>query len=199
MTALSKLVGGPAKPWPKFTDKYPVKVKVLKPPEGFLQQITKDILEAGDHLQGRTPAKCLMTRWDMHRGYETFKVLGAAAAEIANTCPVSKRTDTKGNPLPVPLFVKESWGLVYVKGNQTEEHNHWPSLWSYTFCVNACESCAPLVFPTCEHEYSVDSMPAQLILFPAWVMHEVPPHTCDHERIMVAGNLNIREDEPSAA
>jgi hypothetical protein len=30
-------------------------------------------------------------------------------------------------------------------------------------------------------------------------MHEVPPHTCDHERIMVAGNLNIREDEPSAA
>ena len=151
MTALSKLVGAPVKPWPKFTDKYPVKVKVLKPPEGFLQQITKDILEAGDHLQGRTPAKCLMTRWDMH------------------------------------------------KGNQTEEHNHWPSLWSYTFCVNACESCAPLVFPTCKHEYDVEPMPAQLILFPSWVMHEVPPHTCDHERIMVAGNLNIREDEPSVA
>jgi hypothetical protein len=26
-------------------------------------------------------------------------------------------------------------------------------------------------------------------LFPGWVNHEVPEQKCDHERIMVAGNI----------
>ena len=198
MSALANLIGNP-KPWPSFTDNYPVKVKILKSPDGFLQQITKDILEAGDHLQGRTAAKCLMTRWDMHKDYETFRILGAAATEIADTCPFAKRTDPEGNPLKVPLFIKESWGLVYINGNNTNEHNHWPSLWSYTFCINACENCAPLVFPTCDNIYSVKPKTSQLILFPSWVNHEVPVHTCNHERIMMSGNLNIQEDETNAS
>jgi hypothetical protein len=119
--------------------------------------------------------------------------------EIANDCPLATKTNTDGVPVKVSLHLNDTWGLIYNKGQSAKMHNHWPSLWSYTFCVNACESCAPLVFPTCEYEYDVEPMPAQLIIFPAWVMHEVPPHTCDHERIMIAGNLNIREAEPSAA
>ena len=68
MSALSRLVGNP-NPWPSFTDKFPVKVKDLSVSndgpslpltDGFLQHITNDIKEAGDHLQGRTAAKCLM-------------------------------------------------------------------------------------------------------------------------------------------
>ena len=164
-----------------------------------LETLEANIREAGDHLQKRTSAKCLMTRWNMHEAYATFGTIGNYAITLAHSCPVAQRTTPDGKKENVPLHVKESWGLIYVKGNITEMHNHWPSLWSYTFCVNACESCAPLVFPTCEYEYDVEPMPAQLIIFPAWVMHEVPPHTCDHERIMVAGNLNIREAEPSAA
>ena len=29
----------------------------------------------------------------------------------------------------------------------------------------------------------------QMILFPAWITHKVPKHKCEHERIMIAGNL----------
>ena len=194
MSALSKLVGNP-KPWPSFTDKYPVKVKTLNPPSGFLKQLTKDIKEAGDNLHNRTAAKCLMTRWDMHKEYTTFRDIGAAAIEVAEKCPVAKRTDSSGKPLTVPLFIKECWGLIYVNGNKTEVHNHWPSLWSYTFCVNACDECAPLVFPSTTND-PLEVMPntSQLIVFPAWIKHEVPVHTCNHDRIMVAGNLNIREN-----
>ena len=108
-------------------------------------------------------------------------------------------TDTEGNALSVPLFIKDSWGLVYVKGNETKEHNHWPSLWSYTFCVNACENCAPLVFPTCVNGYEVKPKTAQLIVFPAWIKHEVPVHKCNHERIMVAGNLNVGQEKKDAS
>jgi hypothetical protein len=167
--------------------------------DGFLQHITNDIKEAGDHLQGRTAAKCLMTRWDMHNEYTTFRVIGSSATEVAHRCPVATKTDTEGNALSVPLFIKDSWGLVYVKGNETKEHNHWPSLWSYTFCVNACENCAPLVFPTCVNGYEVKPKTAQLIVFPAWIKHEVPVHKCNHERIMVAGNLNVGQDKKDAS
>jgi len=207
MSALSRLVGNP-NPWPSFTDKFPVKVKDLSVSNdgpsspltaGFLQHITNDIKEAGDHLQGRTAAKCLMTRWDMHNEYTTFRVIGSAASEVAHRCPVATKTDTEGNALSVPLFIKDSWGLVYVKGNETKEHNHWPSLWSYTFCVNACENCAPLVFPTCVNGYEVKPKTAQLIVFPAWIKHEVPVHKCNHERIMVAGNLNVGQDKKDAS
>ena len=105
--------------------------------------------------------------------------------------PVAKRTKPNGEIDEVPLYIKESWGLVYQKGQSTQVHNHWPSLWSYTFCVKACSDCSPLVFPTSDEKKAVKPENGQLILFPAWIMHEVPEHTCEHERIMIAGNLNV--------
>ena len=78
MSALSDLLYGKNnKPWPYFTDKYPVKVKdiagmseaILSDGSSLNDQLEKDIREAGDYLSSRTPAKCLMTRWDMHDIY----------------------------------------------------------------------------------------------------------------------------------
>jgi len=199
MSALSDLVYGKNNergPWPKFTDKYPVKVKTINGKERPLlkplnKRLERDIRDAGDHLQTRTAAKCLMTRWDMHDVYKSFEVVGKEAIKIAQACPVATRTDTAGEKKEVPLYIKESWGLIYQKWQEAKVHNHWPSLWSYTYCVYACEFCSPLVFPTSEHKLKVMPKPFQLIVFPAWIMHEVPRHDCDHERIMVAGNLNI--------
>ena len=69
MSALSDLVyGKDNKPWSYFTDKYPVKVKQITGLDN--DQLERDIKDAGDHLGGRTPAKCLMTRWDMHAFYQ---------------------------------------------------------------------------------------------------------------------------------
>ena len=198
MSALSRLVGNP-NPWPSFTDKFPVKVKDLSVSNdgpslpltaGFLQHITNDIKEAGDHLQGRTAAKCLMTRWDMETVSSAFLKIGEEAIRIAEACPLATRTNTDGTPNKVSLFIRESWGLIYQTGQQTNIHNHWPSLWSYTYCIKACENCAPLVFPNSEKKLKIEPKTSQMILFPAWIMHEVPKHTCEHERIMIAGNLN---------
>ena len=145
MSALSKLVGKP-QPWHWFSGKYPVKTKQVNPPASFTKTIKENILEAGDALQGRTAAKCLMTKWNMHDEYKTFRMVGEEAIEVANLCPVAKRTKPDGSPDDVPLYIKESWGLMYGKGHTCEEHNHWPSLWSYTYCVEACKECAPLIF-----------------------------------------------------
>ena len=194
MSALSKLVGKP-QPWHWFSAKYPVKVKQLNSTSLFKEQTKKHILEAGDALQGRTAAKCLMTKWNMHEDYETFRVVGEAAIEVANLCPVAKRTKPDGSPDDVPLYIKESWGLMYGKGHTCEEHNHWPSLWSYTYCVEACKKCAPLMFNDSANEgtpFHLFPETGQLIVFPAWLNHSVPKQECEHQRVMIAGNLNVK-------
>ena len=71
MSALSDLEYGKGnKPWPHFTDKYPVKVQQITGLDN--DQLERDIRESGDYLQGRTAAKCLMTRSDMHTVYSYF-------------------------------------------------------------------------------------------------------------------------------
>ena len=194
MSALSDLVYGKGKgPWPYFTDKYPVKVKQISGLDN--DQLEKDIREAGDYLGGRTAAKCLMTRWDMHTVYESFVLVSEKAMEIAEACPLSPKTDTDGNPLKVPLYLNDTWGLVYTTGQSAKVHNHWPSLWSYTYCVSACEECSPLVFPNAKESLSVTPKTSQMIVFPSWIKHEVPIHKCEHDRIMLSGNLNVDKSE----
>ena len=196
MSALSNLVYGKGnKPWPHFTDKYPVKVKLIEGMDN--DQIENDIRDAGDHLGGRTAAKCLMTRWDMHKIYASFLTVATEAIKIADACPLATKTDTDGNPLKVPLYLNDTWGLVYTTGQSAKVHNHWPSLWSYTYCVSACENCSPLVFPNAKEPLSVTPKTSQMIVFPSWLKHEVPKHTCEHDRIMLSGNLNVDKENAS--
>ena len=189
MSALSDLVYGKGQgPWPFFTDKFPVKVKQVSGLDNA--QLKRDIEEAGDYLGGRTAAKCLMTRWDMHIVYDSFIQVSEKAREIADACPLATKTDTNGNLLKVPLRLNDTWGLVYTKGQSAKKHNHWPSLWSYTYCVSACENCSPLVFPNAQEPLRVTPKTSQMIVFPSWLQHEVPTHKCEHDRIMISGNLN---------
>ena len=126
MSALSDLVYGKGMgPWPHFIDKYPVKVKQISGLDN--DQLEKDIRESGDYLQGRTAAKCLMNRWDMHTVYESFVLVSEKAMEIANACPLATKTDTDGNPLKVPLYLSDTWGLIYTTGQSTNMHNHYLS------------------------------------------------------------------------
>ena len=196
MSALSNLVYGKGnKPWPHFTDKYPVKVNLIEGMDN--DQIENDIRDAGDHLGGRTAAKCLMTRWDMHKIYASFLTVATEAIKIADACPLATKTDTDGKPLKVPLYLNDTWGLVYTTGQSAKVHNHWPSLWSYTYCVSACENCSPLVFPNAKEPLSVTPKTSQMIVFPSWLKHEVPKHTCEHDRIMLSGNLNVDKENAS--
>ena len=198
MSALSDLVYGKGnKPWPHFIDKYPVKVKQITELSMANPELERDIREAGDYLGGRTAAKCLMTRWDMHTVYESFRLVSEKAMEIAADCPLATKTDTDGTPLKVPLYLNDTWGLIYTKGQSAKVHNHWPSLWSYTYCISACEECAPLVLPNAKEPLSVTPKTSQMIVFPAWIKHEVPEHKCEHDRIMLSGNLNMGKDDAS--
>ena len=184
-----------AKPWPVFESSFPVKIKEVADPTngGVLNEyLEKAIREAGDKYENRTEAKCLMTRWDMHDHYESFKVIGEAAIGFASMVPLAKRTTPEGEPETVALSITESWGLIYEEGNSCNSHTHWPSLWSYTYCVRGDERHPPLVFPHMVDKDDMAIVPrtGQMILWPAWLHHYVPKQEVDDERIMIAGNLD---------
>ena len=188
--------------WPVFREKFPVRKKLFPPGEErdqLNEQLTNIITMEGDSLQQRSQAKCHMTRWNMHKDFYNFFLVGAAAIDFASRTPLALRTKENGEPDDIPMYIKETWGLIYGKGHKCDIHTHWPSLWSYTYCVNACSDCAPLVFSYAESDEEKFIFPqtGQMVIFPSWLNHEVPEHECDHDRIMIAGNLNtnISRDE----
>ena len=156
------------------------------------RELERDIRESGDNFAGRnSSATCFMTRWDMHALYKSFDQLGKAACTVAERGALAVRTHADGTNNPIKLYVQESWGLIYTIGHTTKAHTHWPSVWSYTYCVKAGPCCAPLVFPAVKGGYEIVPQTSQLIVFPSWVNHAVPEHTCDHERVMISGNLDV--------
>ena len=171
-----------------FDEKFPVHTETLTNVEDLNKILEENIREAGDSLQGRNAsAKCLMTRWDMHDRYKSFRMLGNAALSLASLMPLATRTHQDGTDYPIQYKVSTCWGLIYNKGQSTSSHTHWPDTWSWTYCVKACENCSPLVFS--HANYRITPQESQMIIFPGWIHHEVPEQTCDHERIMIAGNL----------
>ena len=171
-----------------FDEKFPVHTETLTNVEDLNKILEENIREAGDGLQGRNAsAKCLMTQWSMHDRYKSFRMLGNAAIQLASLMPLATRTYEDGRDRPIQYKISSSWGLIYNKGQSTSSRTHWPDTWSWTYCVSACKDCSPLVFT--HADYSIVPQESQMIIFPGCLHHEVPKHTCDHERIMIAGNL----------
>ena len=173
----------------KFDESFPVHTETLTNVDELNGILEDDIRTAGDSLGMRNPsAQCMMTRWDMHEQSKAFRMLGNAAISLASLIPLATRTNEDGTQNPTQYKVSTSWGLIYNKGQFTNSHTHWPDTWSWTYCVSGCEDCSPLVFT--HANYRVTPTVSTMTIFPGWLHHEVPTHTCDHERIMIAGNLS---------
>ncbi len=172
----------------------------------MIEHLTQDMEIVNEHLEKdilnsifeqSTAAMCLRTKWDMHKRFKSFEILGNAVIEFAKRFN-NNETDEEGNPRDYSLKVDSSWGLIYKKDSYTNLHQHWPALWSFTYCVRGCSKCSPLVFPNAFNPpkaspLEIESKEGQVVLFPSWVNHSVPKQECHHDRIMVAGNLMMEK------
>ena len=78
------------------------------------------------------------------------------------------------------------WGQLYNKGDYQDTHDHLPCHWSFVYYVNTPRGSSPLVF---EHSKTKLHLKAgEVIVFPAWIRHYVPPNRCEG-RSIVAGNF----------
>ena len=190
MSLLKKLADNVTSKKGTFTNSYPVIVNAIGLDNDILEGV---IRESGDQDGHRTRAKCYRTTWDLHKKSETVAEIGQNAIKIANKNPLAGRTSPDGTAEEVNLGVKECWGLIYKTGEETRIHAHWPSLWAFSYNVRACPKCSPLVIPSNGPYPDVNIQPVagSISVFPAWLNHYVPPQPCDHERIIIAGNLDI--------
>ncbi|SVA19729.1 uncharacterized protein METZ01_LOCUS72583 [marine metagenome] len=161
----------------EFHEKYPVVIKEDCLGHMSNQHIKSIILETGDAQGRKTNVKAIMTHWLMHKQETIFAEICTQALELAE----------KNGPHKIDMQTSECWGAVYREGDFTQSHDHWPQLWSWVYNVECCSECSPLVFPT--SSYKISPKEGTMILFPAWVLHSVPSQTCNHDRIIIAGNI----------
>ena len=165
-----------------FDVKFPVAQK-----DCFNEELQKRLAQAcrdiGDVQKSSTNVQASMTGWYMHETNPDFMEVCRMATDLAY-----EHSPRQG----VPLMPYDCWGAIYSKGNYTKTHEHWPQIWSWVYNVECCEKCTPLVFNDApQGAHYVYPKSGNMILFPGWIRHSVPEHQCNHDRIILAGNLGM--------
>jgi|TARA_R110002074_G_scaffold193663_2_gene359525 hypothetical protein len=159
--------------------KFPV-IETLHTDVDLQNVLVRKCKSIGDEQKRKTNVKADMTNFFMHETDKDFEAIANKAIELAHD----------NNPLPVNLKMStyDCWGAVYKKGDMSRRHDHWPYIWSWVYNVECCDNCTPLVFN--DTTYSIKPKVGRLTMFPGWIKHSVPEHKCDHDRIVVAGNIS---------
>jgi hypothetical protein len=139
-----------------------IKTFNIIPVDPFLKKV---ILESGDKQARQTAVKGAMTAWRMQKYF----------AHLVQT--IESLVDGR---------ISDIWGAVYKKDDYAEAHDHRECKKAFVYFVDVCQDCAPLVVDGNE----IIPLNGKLVVFSGLVEHSVPPQTCDHDRIVIAGNIN---------
>ena len=85
-------------------------------------------------------------------------------------------------------FLKDFWGNVYKKGDYAISHAH-PSIYSFAYFVKSKWYDSPLVFDVSKKR--IRPKDGKYVIFPSYLMHSVPRHRFNHERITLSGNYYL--------
>ena len=156
-------------------------------------RLIQKILAYPDVMKHQTNVKANMTDWRMHMKDDDFGKLASTVETIAmnmryGSTHVDGDTHTVKNKGQSPrLMTEECWGASYSKGEFTQEHNHWPALWSWCYYLQVPKGSSPLVFT--EAGIAFEPKVGDLVVFSGQVQHSVPPCECEEKRVMMAGNI----------
>jgi len=156
-------------------------------------RLIQKILAYPDVMKHKTNVKANMTDWRMHMKDDDFGKLSSTVETIAmnmryGSTHVDGDTHTVKNKGQSPrLMTDECWGASYGKGEYTNNHNHWPALWSWCYYLQVPKGSSPLVFS--EAGIMFEPKVGDLVLFDGQAQHSVPPCDCEEKRVMIAGNI----------
>ena len=128
----------------------------------------------------------VMTDWESFDVRE-FKLIGDYATNLIKGWIREIYTPTR----PFGLKLNNIWGQWYRKGDYQISHAHYPNQWSFVYYVNTPKGSSPLVFT--ETRKKIYPKAGQMIIFPSWIRHEVPPNKCEG-RSIVAGNFYYKNE-----
>ena len=139
------------------------------------------ILKTGDEWKRRlTVVQANITNLNMHQRYKAFKAISDIVITYAE----------KMGSTPIKCRTSDCWGVLYKKKDFAVAHAHWPNIWSWGYYVKIPKGSSPLVFPEGKDgTYYGFPQVGAVVMFPAWIKHEVPPSAIDEDRILVGGNI----------
>ena len=139
------------------------------------------ILKTGDEWKRRlSVVQADITNLNMHHRYPSFNRI----------CDIVITYAEKMGSTPIKCRTSDCWGVLYKKNDFAVAHAHWPNIWSWGYYVKVPQGSSPLVFPEGkEGNYYVFPQVGDLVIFPAWIKHEVPPSLTEEDRMLVGGNL----------
>jgi len=82
------------------------------------------------------------------------------------------------------------WGTVLEHGQHKGVHNHMHTLCSGTYYLSLPENSSPIVFTTDDEEYRIMPNEQDLLIYPNWLMQEVPPGENTEPRISLNFTLS---------
>ena len=156
--------------------------------------LIQKILTYPDVMKHQTNVKANMTDWRMHMKDDDFGKVSTLAENIAKemrygSTHVDGDTHTKRKGQSPRLMTEECWGASYGKGEFTQDHNHWPAIWSWCYYLQVPKGSSPLVFP--EAGIMFEPKVGDLVVFSGQAQHSVPPCECEDKRVMMAGNISV--------
>ena len=139
------------------------------------------ILKTGDEWKRKlTVVQANITNLNMHQRHPCFNQI----------CDIVITYAEKMGSTPIKCRASDCWGVLYKKDDYAVAHAHWPNIWSWGYYIKVPKDSSPLVFPEGkEGNYYVFPQVGDLVIFPAWIKHEVPPSTIEEDRMLVGGNL----------
>jgi len=125
------------------------------------------------------------TGWDWLPDNQKFKNFKSfIASEIHKNCMTTLIDSNQYN-----VVVENFWGNVYRKGDSAIAHDHLHFSYSFAYFVKAKWYDSPLVFSASGKK--IRPKEGRYVIFPAYLMHHVPKHRYNHERITLSGNLKL--------
>ena len=152
----------------------------------FAESLNKEVLHQLQFAEnvGHTNVKAsLHTVWDWlpdNQKIKNFKSF--ITSEIQNHFKPGNSGYTKSEYGKIKVF----WGNVYRKGDYAGKHNHTPCQYSFVYFVKAKWYDSPLVFNVGGEK--IRPKEGRYIIFPSYLMHSVPKHRYNHERVTLSGN-----------
>ena len=140
-----------------------------------------DVIDRSEDVQKNgTNVKSKMTSWTMMKE-PGFKNLIKPMVEFSKFVMKDKCRVNEN------FGIVSMWGMCYEDGGYSLPHDHIPSLVSSVYYINPPKDGPELVFP--EMNESLQPEDGMLVVFPSWVVHEVPKKSFSGKRYTVAANM----------
>ena len=142
--------------------------------------------------------QCLCTNFGMHKQYPEFAQLADEALDFCQLSSDDVCNDFENHKIRLTqpgynYFIQTLsntlvWGTRAESGEIVRAHDHWPSVWGWTYYIDPPEGCSNLYFPTLDYELEIEH--GMLVAFRGHIIHETRSQQFDGYRYCVAGTLS---------